>query len=102
MKLTRYWFEFEGDLRDLPLGLGLGCGITAYNNDDAIWILKQKVFKDKPVPTIKKLVENVDVSTLDAGHVLLNMLPTTWRGVWFPLGYNYDDPSRKNNHFKNQ
>jgi len=41
------------------------------------------------MPEIKKVIENVDVSTLDAGHVLPNMSPPNIRGVWFPLRYNY-------------
>ena len=39
------------------------------------------------LPTIAVLIEDVDVSTLDAGHVLPNMSPPVRRGVWFPLGY---------------
>jgi hypothetical protein len=87
--LKRYWFEFErSSFSKLPPGIDLGCGITAYNYDDAIFLLNKEVFKDRPMPSIKKVIENVDVSTLDAGHVLLNMLPPNLRGIWFPFGFN--------------
>ncbi|WPV00060.1 hypothetical protein SNE26_29035 [Mucilaginibacter sp. cycad4] len=84
-KFTRYWFEFEFS-HNIPPGLGYGCGITAYSYDDALGILSRDVFKGG-IPTIKNLTENIDVSTLDAGHVLPNILPPTSRGVWFPYGY---------------
>jgi len=37
-----------------------------------------------PPPDAVKVTEDVDVSTLDAGHVLPNMYPPNERGVWFP------------------
>lgn len=66
----------------------MGCGVTALNYEDALNIVKNKVFNDKPIAPIKLTVENIDISTLDAGHVLLNMGMPSVRGIWFPLGYN--------------
>ena len=40
------------------------------------------------MPIIKRMIENVDIRELDQGHVVPNMKPPNWRGVWFPLGYN--------------
>ncbi|MBS1521796.1 MAG: hypothetical protein JST50_12415 [Bacteroidetes bacterium] len=87
MKLTRFWFEFDKDNR--PMSVGLGCGVTGWSYDDAINILKQTIFKDIPFPQIKNVDENVDVSTLDKGHVLPNMLPPSERGIWYPIGYAF-------------
>jgi len=89
-KLIRYWFEFEfNHFTELPIGLALGCGITAYNYNDAIEMLQKQVFENRPIAKIKKVIENVDVSTLEANHVLLNMpTPSTIRGIWYPSGYN--------------
>lgn len=84
--MHRYWFEFDDN--NLPYGIKIGCGVTAYNNEDALYLLKEKVFKGATLPKFKNMFENVDVSTLDAGHVLPNMSPPNIRGVWFPLGYN--------------
>jgi hypothetical protein len=84
--LTRYWFEFDGAATDLPPGVALGCGVTAYDLDDAIALLREHVFDGEP-PPITRVIENIDLSTLDEGHVLPNMEPHVWRGIWFPLGY---------------
>jgi hypothetical protein len=85
--MTRYWFEFNGSLQELPPGLILGCGVTAFDYADAISIVQQKVFKGKVLPEIKTKIENIDISTLDKAHVLPNMKDPTLRGVWFPGGY---------------
>ena len=88
MKLIRFWFEFELNDNNIFMALGLGCGVTAWNYDDAVNILKEKVCKDISFPPIKKVDKDIDVSTLDKGHVFPNMLPPSVRGVWFPMGYN--------------
>jgi hypothetical protein len=82
--LRRYWFKFE------PLGkpssLNLGCGVTAYSLDDAVALLRERVFMDQPLPRIAQTIEDVDVRTLDQGRVIPNMGVVTRRGVWFPVG----------------
>jgi len=45
------------------------------------------VFDGGELPRIRLLIEDVDVSKLDAGHVLPNIDPPVWRGIWFPRGY---------------
>jgi hypothetical protein len=85
-QLKRFWIEFH---LNNHYSLGLGCGVTAWNYNDALNILKEKIFKNDPPPLVKKVIEDIDVSTLDTGHVLPNMLPPNIRGVWYPLGYNY-------------
>jgi hypothetical protein len=91
MTLTRYWFEFNispGELTTYPsyAGLSYGCGVSAYSYDDAIKILQEKLFGKDPAPPIEQVTEDVDVSTLDAGHILPNMGDPTSRGIWFPAG----------------
>ena len=86
--MKRYWFEFEFDNNEIPYGVKMGCGVTAYNENDAMDLVKTRVFKDKPLPRINKVIEDVDVSTLDHDHVLKNMSAPNIRGIWFPLGYN--------------
>lgn len=86
--IKRFWFKFsELQKQSLPLGIHHGCGLSAYNYDDAIVLLKEKVFESSELPPIENMIEDVDVSTLDSGHVLPNMGDVTVRGVWFPLGY---------------
>ena len=79
--LHRYWFEF--DACEAPVGMTLGCGITAFDRDDAIRLLSEAVGVMVPIPT--RIVDDVDVSTLDRGHVLPNMHPPSGRGIWFPM-----------------
>jgi hypothetical protein len=82
--LHRYWFEFRGSREALPPGGWLGCGVTAVDTADAEQLLVQGRFRGAPLPPIARVIEDVDVSELDAGHVLPNMGDPTQRGVWFP------------------
>ena len=86
--LTRYWIEFKYDKpSDLPYGFCNGCGITAFDFNDALKIIQEKIFKNASIPELKAKTENIDIRTLDAGHVLPNMLSPDKRGVWFPMGF---------------
>lgn len=86
--MRRYWFEFDLTIDDdAPSGVIIGCGVTAENTTEAKLLLKDKVFKDSDFPTIVNLIEDVDISTLDAGHVLPNMGNPIVKGIWFPIGY---------------
>jgi hypothetical protein len=89
MNLTRFWFTFKLSLGDPhPPGVLTGCGITALDEEDAIRILKEDVFRSPKLPEVKARVTDVDVSQLDRRHVLPNMGDPSRRGVWFPLGYS--------------
>lgn len=83
--LRRFWFEFEPassqDARLTPW-----CGVTAFNLDDARSLVETLLFP-AGLPKVLRLVEDVDVSTLDADHVRRNMAPPNLRGIWYPLGY---------------
>jgi hypothetical protein len=86
--LVRYWFKFDLTFDDPhPGGVLLGCGVTAYSYDDAVALLKERLFVRHSFPKITKVTENVDVSTLDQNHVLPNMEVPIHRGIWFPRGY---------------
>ena len=81
--LHRYWLKFVRS--DKPSVLNVGCGITAYDIDDA-----KRIFENDVVPIygdreIYEIVEDIDVSALDETHVRPNMGATSNRGVWFPL-----------------
>ncbi len=85
--MHRFWFQFDFKLDDgSPPGLLMGCGVSAYDYNDALSLLKTKVFKGE-VPTPKSVEKDVDISTLDPNHILPNMGIPIKRGVWFPLGY---------------
>lgn len=71
--LRRFWFRTEK---------GLGIGVTAYSLDDAKYLIEETDFYlDK---NILEIIEDVDVRSLDQGHVIPNMGPPNFRGIWFP------------------
>jgi hypothetical protein len=82
--LHRFWFEFGGPREALPPGGWIGCGVTAVDRSDAERLLLDDLFGGGGLPPIARLVEDVDVSQLDAGHVIPHMGDPTIRGVWFP------------------
>jgi hypothetical protein len=85
MKLRRYWFEFDAP-KEHPHAaeIVMGCGVTAYHEDDAVVLLRQQMFEGDPLPPIRRVIEDIDVSTLDENHIRPNMGVPVWRGVWFP------------------
>jgi hypothetical protein len=88
-RLRRYWFRFALNFGEPhPPGVLLGCGVTAADVDSAQRLMAAKVFKGYRLPTITEVVEDIDVCTLDAGHVRPNMGDPACPGVWFPLGFH--------------
>jgi len=79
--LTRYWLKFSRLATPHPLNLG--CGVTAWSLDDALRLIRS-VFPDLSLGPPIEIIQNIDVSTLDPGHVLPNMGDVTLRGVWWP------------------
>jgi hypothetical protein len=87
--LRRFWFEFDTTLaQSPPLGTLLGCGVTAQSKEEALLMLKERVFRKEPLPRIKRYVEDVDTASLDKNHVIPNMGDPAVARVWFPLGYD--------------
>jgi hypothetical protein len=88
LPLNRFWFEFEiTNYSDYAPGLTIGCGVTAYNYDDALQILVNEFFVSNKMPEITRCVKNVDITELDQNHVVPNMKAPNVRGVWFPISY---------------
>jgi hypothetical protein len=81
-QLKRFWIEF-GSTTDTPLVLRPGCGVTAYSIEDALRLVSDALGIPE-LPAVVSVVENVDVSTLDANHILPNIGLTVCRGVWYP------------------
>ena len=80
-QLRRFWFKFDNHSAS-PLGYG----VTAWTEEDAAAILSKRIF-DGAVPPKATIIADVDVSTLDPGHIRPNMESPSWRGIWFPRGY---------------
>lgn len=86
--LCPYWVVFDMTISDThPIGTLLGCGVTAFDRDDAIALLKATEFSDHPLPPILHIVEDVKFDQLEQNHVRPNMGFMMMRGVWYPQGY---------------
>jgi hypothetical protein len=73
--LRRFWFHATR---------GLGVGVTAPTEEEARRLAEEALAQTQPGAQITGVVPDIDVSTLDAGHVLPNMGPAVVRGVWYP------------------
>ena len=86
--MKRFWFEFDtSTLKFVPYGTNIGCGVTAYDYEDALSILEERVFQAQ-LPGMTAVIPDVDVRNLDQNHVIPNMSSPNSRGVWFPQGYD--------------
>ncbi len=76
--LRRFWFPVAGHL---------GVGVTAPTLSQARALAEAARARVWPnAPAIDDVIEDVDLQTLDARHVIPNMAPAVWPGVWFPAG----------------
>lgn len=73
--LTRFWFRTNREM---------GFGVTAWSVADAELLLTSAGFKRGVDFDTADVVEDVDVRKLDQDHVVPNMGPPNFRGVWFP------------------
>ena len=83
-RLHRYWFRFEKE----SLRMGLGCGVTAWTEEDAVALMRDGPFRGKPLPRVASVTVDVDVRTLDKSHIVPNIGSPNRRGVWFPQGFS--------------
>ena len=74
-QLRRYWFA---------LSSGAGIGVTAASDEEAREFAESTRARYFPDAALGGVVRDVDVSTLDAEHVLPNLGLVPVRGVWFP------------------
>ena len=87
--LRRFWIQLADDH---PNPSPRGFGVTAYDEADALAILRFLVYENDPkaMPEAREVLPDVNVADLDQGHVVPNMNPPNWRGIWFPKGYDRD------------
>lgn len=84
MKQRLFFFKFVQIER--PTALNLGCGVTAYDIEDATSLIRDRVFQGSDMPDILSVTEIHDLSEIDQKHVVPNMGSPLVRGIWFPLG----------------
>jgi hypothetical protein len=88
MRLRRYWFRFDNAAPNQAASLSpLGYGVTAWTQEDALALLGAALFGGGSPAVIAEIITDVDVSALDSGHILPNIEPPHWRGIWFPRGF---------------
>jgi hypothetical protein len=96
--LRRVWYQFEfpAHIREIldrdgsvvltgdATGFTIGCGVSGYDEDDALRLVRDALFDSAPPPPIRTSVLDIDVSTLP-DQVRHHMGNAASRGVWFPL-----------------
>ena len=75
MILHRYWFTTKERL---------GFGVTAYSIEDAEILITNPARQLGWSYEVVEIIEDIDVRELDQNHVIPNMGPPNYRGVWFP------------------
>ena len=73
-----FWLTFPGQPR-APVGIG----VTAFSIEDAYSLLDERGYafhRSGPV----EVHEGVTVAELDQNHVVPNMGPLVFRGIWYP------------------
>jgi hypothetical protein len=73
--LRRFWFPVTGHL---------GIGVTAWTRSEAVALALHTAAALGWQFDVGEVVEDVDIRTLDQGHVVPNMGVSSERGVWFP------------------
>jgi hypothetical protein len=71
--LIRFWFKTKG---------GLGIGVTAYSKADAEELIRTTQLYVNT--EIVEVIEDIDIRELDQNHVIPNMGPPNFRGIWYP------------------
>lgn len=74
--LHRYWFRTKN---------WIGVGVTAYSLDEANRFFDEAARDLSRSYEVLEIIEDVDIRTLDQNHVVPNMRPPNFRGVWFPM-----------------
>jgi hypothetical protein len=86
--MRRFWIEFNlSDYPNPPISIESGFGVTSASLQEALGVIRERAFDGRELPPISRVVEDVDVSTLDAKHVRPNMGVPVVRGIWFPIGF---------------
>ena len=72
-----YWIE-------APATHTLGLGVTGFSRDDAFQLLSASGYDLRSDDPSVRITEGIQVADLDQSHIVPNMGPIVFRGVWFP------------------
>jgi hypothetical protein len=74
--LRRFWFETAN-----KLGCA-GIGVTAYSREDAERLIQaEETLKHYELVSV---IDDVDIRSLDQNHIVPNIGPVNFRGIWYP------------------
>jgi hypothetical protein len=76
--LTKYWLTFDKESA-YPLGIG----VTAFDTQDAENLVAQNLFGGSLIPAFQLRII-ASLNELESNHVLPNIGPITFRGIWYP------------------
>lgn len=84
MTLVRYWFEFDpGDEEPAATILAAGAGVTGFDEDDCLGLLREALKSDLPPVALR--VRDVDIDPRVLGiRIGPAMGDPRSRGVWWP------------------
>jgi hypothetical protein len=85
VELHRYWIEFEHKPSEqlvIDSFSFFKFGVTAYSREDAFVLLKDRWFKEREMPPLIRVTEDVDISTLPIERFEVPIA----RGIWHPRG----------------
>jgi hypothetical protein len=93
--LKRYWFVIYPEWRYGPWN----AGVTATSAQEAKDFMLKNFIKIKyaePLERLKEMehveiIEDIDIQLLDKEHVIPNMGPVIFKGVWFPRLNMYEE-----------
>jgi hypothetical protein len=91
--LRAFWLTFPKDPR-LPMGIG----VTAYSREDAFAVIAEQGISWHLEAAEIEVRQDVTLDDLDQRHVLPNIGPMRFRGVWYPslnLGFGAPEPDPK-------
>jgi hypothetical protein len=81
--LTKYWITFVPSEELLAYSLGLGAGVTAFDDTDAMSLLADAIGRER-LPAVQSVASNVRFDDLERNHVQKNLGNMAVRGVWYP------------------
>jgi len=95
--MRRFWIRFRAPVngdrsRSLDPTVQRGVGVTAHSLEAALRLVQERIFAMAELLMVEQVIEDVDIRTLDPNHILPNMEPPNWAGIWFPGGYSELDP----------
>lgn len=87
--MIKFWIKLKQSIFDNPpIGTLLGIGVTAESKEEALILIKDKVYINRDMPEIEFVDSYISIDNLEENHVRPNIGNMDDKGIWFPLGYS--------------